>query len=391
MNRSIQFSVSIATAAAMAGCAHLPDATVNYYLAQTKVSFKVVRTVACDAQDEVIVSNAATPSATHSADRSTGFPLKLAGLKGTFSDTDTKFDFYDDGRLKGVNATSTGQGEAILKTVVSIASAIFAFDGGPPRFPNECAAIRKVDGGKALTLTYQGEIDLKKGVGELQSIPPDTTSGVYATRFASAIGTVCAAIVATERPTVPVSSTPATGVLLHARQPGLVRIRVTAGTGGPLGCEGREIWLDEVPAAQLGVPYDLPIPAPATFGKQVFAASFAESGALASLQYASNTGAGQVLNVLNSALTASQGKRRRRRRRMSKRRPISSRSSSVSCSVWPTRRRASEIAGALSLAQRRDFRIVTSRSAPGRLRRGRGDGDPGRAIHERLSVRGLVR
>ena len=47
-----------------------------------------------------------------------------------------------------------------------------------------------------------------------------------------------------------------------------------------------------------------PIPAAAAFGKEVFAVTFADSGALSSVQYVSNTGTGQVLNVANAGLTA---------------------------------------------------------------------------------------
>ena len=51
---------------------------------------------------------------------------------------------------------------------------------------------------------------------------------------------------------------------------------------------------------QLGTAYVLPIPTPVLFGKELTAVSFAESGALTSVQFTSNTGVGQALNVVNA-------------------------------------------------------------------------------------------
>lgn len=37
----------------LGGCAHTPAVTLSYYLPKTSVSFKVIRTVACDAGDNL--------------------------------------------------------------------------------------------------------------------------------------------------------------------------------------------------------------------------------------------------------------------------------------------------------------------------------------------------
>jgi len=145
--------LGITALVALSGCAHVPDAKVNYYLARTKVTFKVVRTVACDAQNQPVVSNAVTPTVVHTADPTNSQVLELTRLRGQLSDNDMKFELYEDGRLKAVNATSTGQGEGIFKTVVSIAAAVFALDGSSPKFPEQCATIKKAGEGKPLTLS----------------------------------------------------------------------------------------------------------------------------------------------------------------------------------------------------------------------------------------------
>lgn len=161
-------------------------------------------------------------------------------------------------------------------------------------------------GGKPLTLTYEGVVDISKSTHDKQIIPPDTTSGFYASNLVKAIGRVCAVVEGTEAPKAPTTYEAQNGdVLLRARQPGLVQIKVIA--GGMNECQIDTVWEGKLPVAQFGAFYSLPIPAPVTFGKQVFAASFLESGALTSVQYASNTGAGQALNVASSALTVLKG------------------------------------------------------------------------------------
>jgi hypothetical protein len=308
MHNPMQRFTAGALVSLLAGCATLPDATVNYYLAQSNIRFKVIRTVACDANATLIIINAATPTVTHSADRSQLVPVRLVDMKGSLSDTDIKFDLYEDGRLKGINASSTGEGEAILKTAISIvqAGSVFGWQGGKS-YVDECALIKTFGGDKPLTLSYEGAVDITKTPADKQELKPDDATGVYATLLVSAIGGVCAFVEATAQGNAPVLYAAKVGdVMLQARQPGVAKIRVTAGTID--GCKGiGDVWTGELPVAQIGKPYQLPLPMPIVFGKQAFGAAFAESGALTSLQYTSNTGLGQALNVTGAAVTAVQG------------------------------------------------------------------------------------
>jgi hypothetical protein len=296
----------------LGGCASLPDATIGYYLPQTKVSFKVVRTMACDVNNYLIIASAVTPTVTHSADPDSYKEIALKSLKGDLSDTDVKFDFFDDGRLKGINASSTGEGEAILKAVITVASAAaLAVKDNAPK-PKECAAIKKAGGDKPLTLTYESEVDIKTLSPATQPLKADPLSEVYIGAgtpgsLVPAIGIVCAIVDGTAGAMHYPTYNPQSGdVPLHVRQPGLAKVRVTAGPSKEQ-CTSTKLWEGKVQVAQVGTPYDLPIPKAVTFGKEVFAAVFTESGAITTLQYTSNTGAAQVLNVTNSALTAAQG------------------------------------------------------------------------------------
>jgi hypothetical protein len=300
--------VGLGYAILSAGCAHTPPVKVNYFLAQSEASFKVIRTVACDEGDNPVVASSVMPNVRHTADRKLGSQaLPLAALRGAFSDTDVKFDFYEDGRLKGINASSTGQGESIFKSTISLLSLIAASGISRDNLSAECAKIKKWGGGKPLTITYEGGIDLAKDLEQL--IPPEAGSAYYARELKNALGDVCAYV--TQRgpssTSVPgeYSPTEEHESLLTLRQPGRASISITAGPPGL--CQTDRLWSGDIAVGQFGTSYALPIPRPAVFGKQVFAVSIAESGAITSLQYASNTGAGQLLGLTNSAWTAAQG------------------------------------------------------------------------------------
>ena len=303
MIKIIRLTPLVVLATFLSGCSNLPDAIIGYYLAKTEVSFKVVRTVACDAKNHLIVVNSSTPIVTHSANREQFETIRLSELKGWFWDNDVNFQFYEDGRLKGVNSSITGKGETILKTVTTVAAAVIASKG-----QEACKFIEDNGGGKPLTLTYEGKVDMKKSAEKKQKIPPNPASIFYATELASAIGDVYAVFEGSEVPKEkPVNYVAQTGdVLLKARQPGLVKIKVIA-AGENINDNDITIWEGDLPVAQFGKDYLIPVPGPPIFGKEVLDASFDESGALTSLQYTNNTGAGQALNIADSVLTALKG------------------------------------------------------------------------------------
>jgi hypothetical protein len=288
-----------AIALAVAGCAHTPDVEVRYYLAKSAVSVKVIRTVACDGSDVPIVASAVMPSVTHTADTAQRGSISLNALRGMAADPDATFTFTEDGRLKSINASSVGQGEAILKAFVTLAGTVMMMtEGTSYSYPELCAFIKKAGDGKPLSVTYEGPVNLSMA-GQQQDLPAAATSSYYAERLEPMLGGVCVAVGEAELPQQPVVFQPAPDdVLLSARQPGHVPLKVRAGKRGT--CSEVPLWDGSVAVAQAGTPYKIPIPRGAFFGKQVFAVSFAESGALSSLQYAALSGDAQALNATNA-------------------------------------------------------------------------------------------
>ena len=139
----------------------------------------------------------------------------------------------------------------------------------------------------------------------MQAIAPEPASAPYADDDAikSLVHAICAVVEATAPGLVPVQGTPAGAAALTAREPGLATIRIAVSTGAGE-CGAVPLWRDTLPVAQLGSLYRLPVPRAALFGKQAFAASFTESGALGKVEYAASGGAGAAMTALDSLASA---------------------------------------------------------------------------------------
>jgi hypothetical protein len=83
---------------------------------------------------------------------------------------------------------------------------------------------------------------------------------------------------------------------LHARQPGQLKFKVIDAESD----QNTTYWSGSVLVAQLGTPYEIPIPTPKAFGKLTLTASFSESGALSSLEYTDTNGSASLVNSLSA-------------------------------------------------------------------------------------------
>ena len=136
---------------------------------------------------------------------------------------------------------------------------------------------------------------------------------------------------------------------MTARQPANMEVAVATGPSG--GCGTSNLWAGTVQVAQLGDRYTLPIPRAALFGKQVFAASFNEAGALTSLGYNKDSGAARCSQLCRQAQRPCK-RPRPSKLRSSRLKPMSSLLNSASLAAEPTRRIASEPQKALGTAVR---------------------------------------
>jgi hypothetical protein len=312
----MRVAVALLTCAScvVTACASTPDMRVGYYLPTGSTDFKAVETIACDPDFHVLGVVNATITSSYRADRSRQVVVPIKKLDGAFSDTTVGFDFYDDGRLKGLNAETTGQGEAIVKAAAAIFSnLILAVDGGGPTAPDDCKNIAKWGGDKkVLSLTYVGSTTFSDAIpqGEkfyTKALEPETNSFFYWKELQQ-IGSVCSRI----GPSVqgdpvgnPVQGTKDSSFRLELRQPAVARVEVVK-FAGP-NCSGdvlRVVSSAEVQVPQNGSPQFILLPRAAVFGKQSVNLTLSEAGAITKLGFGKTNGTAAALNAFGAAAGA---------------------------------------------------------------------------------------
>lgn len=290
----------------LSGCSSIPDVTARYYQTQTQYTIKATRTVSCDDNNTVHSILTVSPTAEYFADLNSQKEIKLSNLNGVFTDSDIEFQLYDDGRLKSINGTQTGQGDKIIKAAATVAATLGAFSTNEPHLQpqGKCAFIKKIGGGKPITLAYEKIVDFMSPTNE--EIEPDATSLPNARRLSVQVPPLCVRtrrMGGTAKP--PVGYLERKGdVVITARQPAIYDVIIGLKKGES--CD-EELWHGKATVSQMGLEYQLPIPKAVLFGTQTLEATFADSGALQKLQYGNNSGSSEALGAANTVIIVAQG------------------------------------------------------------------------------------
>jgi hypothetical protein len=356
-----------AAALVLAGCGKIPDVTVNYYFPRAKTQFAVTQTIGCspkvDGKHRVVRSVISVIStSTNSADldwkNEDGSPhqghLRYHAFHGMFNDADATVTLTPDGRLASINASSGGQGGAIVKSLATVVGAV-ALLGPPPVGPFvetvEDKACEKVDtfsavpaasgdakGASLVTLTYSVTVTHKAVTGADPTFAVDTVSssgyddqsgdrtnmtfvpdaaskpaydalrGQLGERMATTLKVISTK--ADQRMMTSIAPTTVTsgaGFPLELNKVAVVNLGIDGHAGDML--QSTQIWGGAVPIP-MRESYQLPIPSPAMFGKTAFGISLSDYGSVTSLHYGETDGAsealdavGQIANVLKPKTT----------------------------------------------------------------------------------------
>ncbi|WP_158898741.1 hypothetical protein [Burkholderia sp. L27(2015)] len=113
---------------ALGGCATLPNVTVSYYFPVMEIQYAITQSLTCDDDEKHLYTMAAVTAKTIPApDVDAGIhTFSFQSVGGKTVDSDLAFNFNDDGRLLGINSSSTGEGGTIIKSVVGLAVAVAA-------------------------------------------------------------------------------------------------------------------------------------------------------------------------------------------------------------------------------------------------------------------------
>jgi hypothetical protein len=289
----------LALAAGLAGCAGTPDVTFSYYRAKWSTLATVTQTVGCSPDKKRLLAfHTPSVSTVYSSDLDNEpFSIRIRDLDGWFADTDSTMTFTDDGRLKGFNNVATGQGEAIVKSAVTLLTALGAFK--TKQLPEvavdkECAHVEAWGGGKPVTLVYRETID-SKSIGAVTLQPARESIDLHALLKNALPALTVTVSQPTEEsksgPSYDASGAPRGMVLLELQKVGTVGVTI-------------EVDGDAIASAQFLTPRSetrkLPVPAAALFGRQTFGLAVSEAGSITSVTYGKTSGAAGFLNALQS-------------------------------------------------------------------------------------------
>ena len=298
------------------GCASTPDVVYRYYPARIQATATVTRTIDCTTdKTAVVIVNTPAITTVYVANHGLApYALHIKELAGAIADADVSFSFFDDGRLKSVNASTTGQGEAVVKSAVGLITTIAAAGGGgageggaggggggfvkAPPLP-ECSVISNFGGGKPVTLTYSTVIDFKKAADAEDALPPTPQSQALADRLSNVLPPLSVFLRSQkDNDSGALYAGPAAN-----RDALFLTLQRTASAQVEIQSQGSAIFAT-VLTLPLPSTYVLPIPKAEVFGKQTFSLTLAESGAITAVDYGKLSGASGTLNAATSAVGA---------------------------------------------------------------------------------------
>lgn len=337
-------AVVAAASCAVSGCASTPDVVATHYLPRGDLNIRAVRTVGCatspQGQKQLFVATSVLLQPSYSRDPSAQDTIALKTVSGSLANATTSLTFYDDGRLKGVNSTSTGVGQEVVQSLVKLASVVLG--GGLGAFvagEDVCALIAEQQPKeKLLTINYALDESFDPATYtdsyvRTAKLEPEASTPSYLYRIAAMLPAVCAAIGPKAHTTPaaamrgseqyePVGAISDDPTMLSLRQPANVPIRVVEekqGTDEELarfpdrnqavaacGRKWVELFSGSAQIPQIGTRYQLAIPRGAPFGGSSFELAVAESGAVTNVKYGKTSGAPALLGALNSAVQEAQ-------------------------------------------------------------------------------------
>ncbi len=301
----------------LSGCAIIPPTDYQYFPSKGAVSVTVVQSLACSVSNKVFVVQNAQPTiaVSYAADfNQNPWVFKASGDDNTLADTDVTFARYDDGRLKSVNSVATGQGEAVLKDVVSIAAVAAlvvgkADDAGPNQNDDLCTKIHDMNKDGVVSITYATSPPL-----EFSKLSKDVPTNVLASSGSSDLYAIISKFrkIGPMQVFLDVSTKDTQPVKTHVKDSDAkdyAPLRLQAVNFGILtvkDAQGATIAQQAVliPNTDKAKGWDLPVPRAKTFGKSTFGLAVGESGSITSIEYAKTSGAPGVMNVLSAAATA---------------------------------------------------------------------------------------
>lgn len=294
-----------------AACSSVPPVKISYYQAKAKIDVEVTETLTCkEAGSAFSVAVIPTVSKSYVADYGRApIPFDVSQLEGTFgafANTDLTFEFYEDGRLKGINQSATGQGGTIVKSAVVLATTLVAVGGGgkPNKDGNAtdnskpvCDIVRGRNRGTSVSMSYKLAVDPART--DKQRLKTDKETASLADKLKKstekpALGDYQVQVVLKPLPAILDELPPETAkkyatLLLQKQDSARLTLLASA-----------EKILEQDTTVPNAATYSIPIPRAALFGSQKFELSLRDSGGIEKIKYGKDSGVSDAAGAANS-------------------------------------------------------------------------------------------
>jgi hypothetical protein len=272
---------------------------VHYYPPKAETTVTVTETIACNSNQELVFVLSASPNTVYSGDYSQkphDFSFKKVD-GGSLSDSSLTFNLTEDGRLKSINATTTGEGEAVVKSAVTLATAIAGAVAGQTTPKSPCDVIKAFGGDKPVSLTFTKVLAAKDFVAGSSEIEPSPGDLALYSQLKDHLPALKLYVTGPSKLAhgADLDGDIGDALPLTLNETAVVTLAVKA----TLSAKDTDVWSQDVIVPQSGQ-FVLPIPRAALFGKQSFNLTLSDAGAITTLTYGKDSGAAGALNAGNS-------------------------------------------------------------------------------------------
>lgn len=321
----------------LTGCANgIPKGTLSYYLPKAETTLTVTQTLTCNAAGDALLQVVTVnPSTAYSSDTSRAKTITPRSISSSVSDADVSFNFTDDGRLSGVNTSTTGQGGAIVKNALAVAKVAGLVAAHAPPAMNAkaaCAAIgalapkTKPDGPPpSVSITYVRSFGFDTSTETVQLKDGDKVGPTFESEFGTTftsntyfralkssipkLGFDVAFVNSAKGAAPNWTDGDPTDLILPLNALATVQLSIRGLKDDLTGVNREPIWSGEVlvPLTRDADLINVPIPKSAFFGQRKFSLTLAPSGSITKIGYVS-TGASDTadaLGAIGSAVLAS--------------------------------------------------------------------------------------
>jgi hypothetical protein len=324
--------ICISSIIILTGCGSLPDLEVGYYLPKSQITSTINQSVAClDLRQKITddsiwrhhVEQSVSFETSYTANVNEQRFVDLGDIDSWHSKSSFEINYFEDGRISGINSKSAGQIDKVIEKFGTLAATFTGFKSRQEAAPlhpcdivvnHNLASINPKTNIVTLSITLKGSTDFTSTDNQLKFYPINVNPSDYDILkdvFGTALGKF------TEQPLQPqnrvkVASPTDISQQIIVMEPKLFDVKVTIKDS-----EGNDSLVRKAlgKAPHLGNELSIPIQSAPFFGNNDLEVTFHPNGGIKKLGYLSDASASSGFDSLNNLLNVKESNKERLDRR----------------------------------------------------------------------------